>query len=319
MPAESITAAPPVQDTRLSKRDELPAWYPPWAKSIADLYFSRTTSVFVLHGNTYDLIPLSDVDAASRAEFGTIPEFLAEQLFGRWDLVLHYDLGRGLRVFAGRNEKRLKEMVALATRRIGDLSTVKNDPGIVFTLLDLFVRENIMSVPEKQLSVAVMVSHASYLFPAGEPGHLSASASSTAVTLLNWATSTHVKSLEMAFVLIDERRTDLSDRITGNPYIATIEVPLPSEPERLSFARDIAIATDGWKRGIGLHAGAARNAQRRNVAQRSVGAHQVRARRPAASRLDALPRDEKAFDRATVPGSARVHRAEMEARHGHRT
>ena len=177
----TVAVPTPAQETRLSRRDELPAWYPPWAKSIADLYFSRTTSVFVLHGNTYDLIPLCDVDAASRAEFGTIPEFLSEQLFGRWDLVLHYDLGRGLRVFAGRNEKRLKEMVALATRRIGDLSTVKNDPGVVFTLLDLFVRENIMSVPEKQLSVAVMVSHASYLFPAGEPGHLSASASGMAV------------------------------------------------------------------------------------------------------------------------------------------
>ena len=248
MATDLSTAIPlsPIQETRPSKRDELPAWYPSWAKSIADLYFSRTTSVFVLHGNTYDLIPLADVDAPGRAEFGAIPEFLSEQLFGRWDLVLHYDLGRGLRVFAGRNEKRLKEMVALATRRIGDLSTVKNDPGVVFTLLDLFVRENIMSVPEKQLSVAVMVSHASYLFPAGEPGHLSASASGTAVTLLNWATSSHVKNLEMAFVLIDERRTDLSDRITGNPYIATIEVALPNEVERLAFARDVAAATEGW-------------------------------------------------------------------------
>jgi AAA+ superfamily predicted ATPase len=235
------------QATRTAKRDQLPTWYPSWALQIADLYFSRTTSVFVLTGNTYDLVPLNDVDAPGRAEFGAIPEFLAEQLFGRWDLVLHYDLGRGLRVFAGRNEKRLKDMVALATRRIGDLSTVKNDPGIVFTLLDLFVRENIMSAPEKQLSAAIIVSHASYLFPMGEPGHLSASASSMAVTLLNWATSSHVKSLEMAFVLIDDRRTDISDRITGNPYVAAIEVPLPSETERLAFVRDVASVSDDWK------------------------------------------------------------------------
>jgi AAA+ superfamily predicted ATPase len=243
-------ASVPEQATRTAKRDELPKWYPAWALQIADLYFSRTTSVFVLHGNTYDLVPLNDISAPGRAEFGAIPEFLSEQLFGRWDLVLHYDLGRGLRVFAGRNDKRLKDMVALATRRIGDLSTVKNDPGVVFTLLDLFVRENIMSAPEKQLSVAVIASHASYLFPMGEPGHLSASASSMAVTLLNWATSSHVKSLEMAFVLIDERRTDLSDRITGNPYVATIEVPLPTEAERLTFLKDVADATDNWSKVV---------------------------------------------------------------------
>src|SRR2546426_12718039 len=140
------------------RRTDLPGWLPAWATQLAELYFSGTTAAFVLHGNTYDLFRVDDPP-----RYGVLAEFLAEQLFGRWSLVLHYDLGRGLRVFAGRYEKRLKEMVALATRRIGDLSTVKNDPGVVFTLLDLFVRENIMSVPEKQLSVAVMVSHASYL------------------------------------------------------------------------------------------------------------------------------------------------------------
>lgn len=200
----------------------------------------------MLHGNTYDLVPLGDVDAADRAQFGGVTEFLTEQMFGHWDLVLHYDLGRGLRVFAGRNEKRLKEMVALATKRIGDLSTVKNDPAIVLGLLDLFVRENIMAAPEKQLSVAVMISHASYLFPSGEPGRLSFPASGMAVTLLNWATSAHVKRLQMAFVLIDERRTDVSDRLTGNPHIATIEVGLPSETERLDYLRDIAGSVKDW-------------------------------------------------------------------------
>jgi AAA+ superfamily predicted ATPase len=64
-----------------------------------------------------------------------------------------------------------------------------------------------------------------------------------AVTLLNWATSPHVKALDMAFVLIDERRSDVSDRITGNPYVATIDVPLPSERERLAYVRDVATAS----------------------------------------------------------------------------
>jgi AAA+ superfamily predicted ATPase len=236
---------PPAGSERRPRRDELPAWWPKWALTLADLYFSGTTSVFVLHGNTYDLVPLADVDAPDHAPFGTVVDFLAEQVFGNWDLILHYDLGRGIRVYAGRNEKRLKDMVGLATKRIGDLSTVKNDPAIVFTLLDLFVRENIMAAPEKRLRFAFVVSNASYLFPAGEPGRLSFPASGMAVTLLNWATSAQVKRLEMAFAMIDERRADLSDRITGNPHVATLEVPLPEERERLSFVRDVADKT-GW-------------------------------------------------------------------------
>ena len=209
---------------------ELPAWYPPWARSLAEQYFSGTASVFVLTGNTYDLVPLVDPNADGAADYGSVSDFLAEQLFGRWDLVLHYDLGRGLRSFAGRSEKRLKDMVALATRRIGDLSTVKNDPAIVIGLLDLLVRDNVMAPPEKRLRIGILINQASFLFPAGEPGRTSFAASGMLVTLLNWATSTHVKHLEMACVLIDERRSDVSDRVTGNPHVATVEVPLPAPP-----------------------------------------------------------------------------------------
>jgi len=242
-----LGALAPLDIERRAKRTELPRWYPSWALQLADLYFSGSTSVFVLHGNTYDLIPLTDADAEDKAPYGTVVDFLAEQLFGRWDLILHYDLGRGLRVYAGRNEKRLKDMVQLASKKIGDLSTLKNDPTTVFTLLDLFVRENIMAAPEKRLSVGVIVSQASYLFPAGEPGRLAFSASGMAVTVLNWATSAQLKRLEMAFVLVDERKSDMTDRITGNPQVSAIEVPMPSEKERLSYVRDTA-ETDGWSR-----------------------------------------------------------------------
>ncbi|MEX2283755.1 MAG: AAA family ATPase [Gemmatimonadota bacterium] len=233
---------------RLPRRADLPDWYPPWALTLADLYFSGTTSVFALHGNTHDLVPLSQ-PASEAPRYGTVTEFLSEQLFGRWDLVLHYDLGRGLRVFAGRNEKRLREMVTLATQRIGDLSTLKNDPVAVIGLLDVLVRENVMAAPDRQLSVAILIPHASFLFPAGEPGRSSFAASGMLVTLLNWATSAHVKRLEMACILIDEQRSDISERVAANPHVTAIEVPLPNEPERIGFVQQVAATRrDEWSR-----------------------------------------------------------------------
>ena len=240
--ATAATAGSSAADVLHAERAsaELPKWYPSWVRALAEQYLSGTASVFVLHGNVYDVVPLVDPDDDGAADYGTVTDFLAEQLFGRWALVLHYDLGRGLRSFAGRSEKRLKEMVALATRRIGDLSTVKNDPAIVIGLLDLLVRENVMAAPEKRLKIAILINQASFLFPAGEPGRTNFAAAGMLVTLLNWATSTHVKHLEMACVLIDERRSDVSDRVTGNPHVATVEVPLPSEAERLAFLRDVA-------------------------------------------------------------------------------
>jgi len=164
-----------------------------------------------------------------------LAEFLAEQLFGRWSLVLHYDLGTGLRAFAGRDEKRLKEMVTLAVKKVGDLSTLTKDPAAAFAVLDRFVRNNIMAAEADRLSVAVIIDQASYIFPSSEPGRLNLQASSELVTMLNWAMSPHVKRLNMAFVLVDEKLADVSDRLAGNPHVATLEVPLPSEDDRARF------------------------------------------------------------------------------------
>src|SRR5437762_7557617 len=214
------------------RRSELPAWLPAWARQLADLYFSGTTAAFVLHGNTYDLFRLSVGDDK---RYGVLAEFLAEQLFGRWSLVLHYDLSRGLRAFAGRDEKRLKDMVTLANKKVGDLSALPKDPPATFATLDRFVRNNIMAAEDDRLSVAVIMDQASYIFPSGEPGRLSLQASSELVTMLNWAMSPHVKRLNMAFVLVDEKLADLSDRLAGNPHVATIEVPLPGEKERETY------------------------------------------------------------------------------------
>jgi len=211
----------------------LPAWFPAWASQLAELYFSGTTSAFVLHGNTDDYLRIDD----EGTRYGTLPEFLAEQMFGRWALVLHYDLGGGLRVLAGREGRRLQEMVTLANRKLGDVSAVSKDPAATFALVDRFVRANIMAATADRLSLALIIGQASYLFPAGEPGRLGAQASSQLVTLLNWAMSPHVKSLNLAFVMIDSKLSDLNDRLTGNPHVATLEVPLPPEPERERFLR----------------------------------------------------------------------------------
>ena len=215
--------------------DKLPEWFPAWASQLADLYFSATTAAFVLHGNTYDLFRVGTGEGAG---YGVLAEFLAEQVFGRWSLVLHYDLGQGLRAYVGRGEQqRLKDMVALANRKLGDLSALPKDPAAAFAVLDKFVRGNIMAAEGDRLSLALIIDQASFIFPSGEPGRLNLQASSELVTMLNWAMSPQVKKMNMAFVMVDEKLSDLSERLTGNPHVATIEVPLPAEHERETYIR----------------------------------------------------------------------------------
>jgi AAA+ superfamily predicted ATPase len=235
----------PVEHKPIEHHRRVPEWFPLWAAELSELYFSGSTSLFVVHGKVHDLVPLS----ADGSIYGGASDFLAEQVFGRWDLVLYYDLARGLRAFSGRDGVRLKEMVVRANEKVGDLALARKDPSTAFALLDRFVQNNIMAGDES-ISAAILIDHASFLLPSGEPGRLSPAASQQVVTLLNWAASPHVKRLNMAIILMDESAAALSERVTSNPYVASIEVPMPEEAARARFlhyaleGRDLHLASD---------------------------------------------------------------------------
>jgi AAA+ superfamily predicted ATPase len=240
---------------RSGGRAALPAQFPAWASKLAELYFSGTTSMFVIHGNTFDVVraggdprPQSaeggDPDGSAGEAGGKAPrpiaprwiglaDFLAEQLFGRWDLVIHYDLARGLRCAAGANAKRLQQMVELANRWIGDLRALPRDPTRALAALDLLVQKNVMADPEKRIRAAIIIDHAGYVAPSGD--RLDRNDQTHLVTLLNWAASPYVKRINLAFALIDPRLSSIAERLTSNPHVAAIEVPLPSAEDRAAF------------------------------------------------------------------------------------
>ncbi len=220
----------------VTRATALPAHFPAWAGKLAELYFSGTTSMFMIHGNTFDVV------RAGPDRWVGLADFLAEQLFGRWDLVIHYDLARGLRCAAGSNGKRLADMVETANKWIGDLRQLPRDPTRGLAAIDLLVQKNVMADPDKRLRTAVLIDHAGYVAPSGD--NLDLNEQTHLVTLLNWASSPYVKRLNMAFVLIDPRLSSLAERLTGNPHVAALEVPLPDAAERAAFL-DAQIKTSG--------------------------------------------------------------------------
>lgn len=243
-PAAAPTATPAAVDKTLAGSDgvrrstALPAHFPGWATKLAELYFSGTTSMFVLHGNVFDLARL-DPDGA---RWGSLADFLAEQLFGRWDLLLHYDLARGLRCVAGSNAKRLTDMVEKINRVIGDVRQLKRDPVTALAALDLFIQKNVMADSDRRLSAAIVIDHASFVAPSGD--RLALNDQTQLVTLLNWASSPYVKRLNLAVVLIDPRLAQISERLAGNPHVATIEVPMPELPDRTAFLSSVLKGVD---------------------------------------------------------------------------
>lgn len=216
--------------------EKLPAWYPAWARELGDQYFSGTTSLFILHGNVHDLVRCCEGDDKDDG-YCSLTEFLATQIFGKWDLVLGYDLSQGLRPQAGRNAKRLQTMQQYLTARWGEPPSWPREPDTVLLGLDAFIERNLVDEPASRRSIAMLFDYAQYLLPSGDLDALARGQASRLVRFLRWAQNPFIKQVNMSFCLIADRLAEVNDRLVQSPHVATIEVPLPDRDERMQFSR----------------------------------------------------------------------------------
>ncbi|MFM7109268.1 MAG: ATP-binding protein [Planctomycetaceae bacterium] len=219
----------------------LPDWCPAWAERLGDAYLAGTSCVFLLHGNVRDLVPVASPATVSGADaWGTVPDFLAREMFGRWDIVLAYDVGRGLRPLAGPDSARLRTMAQWLTERAGPAPNWPRDPDAAVAAIDMLLERNLMDPPEQRKRIAVVLDYAQYLAPAGDAG--ARSGAGRLVRILSWATNPLLRRVNVAVVLLADALSETHPRLVTNPAVTAIDVPLPDAAERERFALATAAA-----------------------------------------------------------------------------
>ena len=192
---------------------------------MAELYFSGTINTFVLYGNVHDLVRCQD---GGKDAFVNLSDFLAAQIFGTWDTVLSYDLGRGLRALAGSDAKRLQAMMQYVGGVIGAPNTWSRDPDKVLDLLEPLIQKNLLEDnAANRKRIGFLFEHAQYLLPAGDLATLARGQAARLVRCISWAANPYIKRLNMAFCLVTEKLSEVSERLVNNPHVASIEIPLP--------------------------------------------------------------------------------------------
>ena len=205
-----------------------PQTLPPWANELSEKYYSGVTSMFVLHGNVRDL-------AARTNEFVPLSQFLREALFGARDLVLFYDRGGGLTFST-------PDMKADFQRALSGYDSfhgtnfsagLPRNPDGVLNILDNYLRLRILD----KKKIAVVIDFAETIAPASDNSGMPAEDRNSLVILKRWAQSPVFLQADVTFCLIAENRIELNLGLVQNPGVASIEIPLPSEAERLEFIR----------------------------------------------------------------------------------
>jgi len=217
---------------RKDKADPL-ADLPGWTRKLAEHYYTKTISTFLIHGNVRDLAPVTQENG--ERGFGTLKTFLSDELFGARDHVLFYDRSSGIRAATPQTQADLARAMAGYDAMYGtDFAKVPpRDPGRALQVLENYLR---LRLAENK-KLALVIDFAETLAPASEMGHLSAEDRFCMVTLVKWAHDPQFLAGDVSIVLITENLAEISPRLSRNPYVATIELPLPNEEERLDYVR----------------------------------------------------------------------------------
>lgn len=204
---------------------------PAWADTIRRLYLSNAANQFVIHGNVQDRLLIGEAGAQS-AVMGNLIEFLTKQQLQRFDLVLSYELGAGLRIESG--EAFFKQL------RFSD--ELPKDPMQAIGYLDKFLRfcVNLRRLapgsPEASVlagrnhHIAVIIKSAELIFPVAKQVR-DYQLNSMASVVRAWSHESFFLEQNLAVLLLTEHLNDLNHLLSQNQRAAQIEIPMPGPGE----------------------------------------------------------------------------------------
>ena len=215
---------------------------PTWMQVLKERYLQTETGQFILHGNVHDLIL-----CAGRQ--WNMSNFLGAFFQPSGKLVVHYDPGQGV-WFGDINDacRAAKAWVdagfiaedGIAPRGLDntpDRIIAKNlalklgaerSPEIVLEALEVLLNA-------RQLPVAAIIHYAELIAPDGPVSGLSFDDRTASARLHRWSISDAIVRGDNVVCMLTGTMADLSRRLTRNPRVGALLVPLPDQETRTAL------------------------------------------------------------------------------------
>ena len=214
----------------MSEAEPTPRPVPAWATDLIALYESGSTSQFILYGNVYDRVP---IPRDGKLSLGSLSEFIREVLLQRFDVILSYDLGSGLRVEKG-------ESLFTSWPYFQTNPNLPREPLLAADTLTHYFRyaANLSQVAAElrpkgikaHLQIGCLIHDAHLLAPASSGGG-SYQESALLLQLRAWATENLLTAHPIATFLFCENLNDLHPLLVNNPRAGRLKIPLPNSED----------------------------------------------------------------------------------------
>ncbi len=210
-----------------------------WALDLARRWNSGTYSLFVLHGNIFELFPVQE---DSRTSYVSLKSFLVRRLFPERACLLFYDISDGLTFGSSEMQKRFFEWLEIYDNVENTNYHAAGPPRDLIHLAPLLRRFflRVADEQEKWRGITLIIDFPEKLIPACEEASASMEERMNLVTFLKWAAAPELARLDIGVVLVTETADELSARLLQNPYVAQVRIELPDAEDRSRFLQS------GW-------------------------------------------------------------------------
>ena len=210
-----------------------------WSLELARRWNGGTYSLFVLHGNIFDLFPVQNGAATG---FVPLKTFLCRRLFADRECLLFYDIADGLTFGSPEMQHRFFEWLEIYDQ-VENTGFHQSGPPRDFMELAPLLRRFFMKVaedPRTWKGVTLIVDFPEKLIPATAEGGGSVDERMNLVTFLKWAAAPEMARLDVGVILVTESASKLHADLLQNPHVAQVRIDLPDADDRLRFLQS------GW-------------------------------------------------------------------------
>lgn len=214
-----------------------------WALELARRWNGGSYSLFVLHGNIFDLFPVQENSAINYLPLKT---FLMRRLFPERSCLLFYDISGGLTFGSSEMQQRFFEWLEIFDN-VENTNFHQQGPPKNFQALAPLLTRFFLKVAEddqKWKGVTLIIDFPEMLVPASDGGGAAFDERMNLVTFLKWASAPELSRIDVGVLLITESANSLSADLLRNPHVAQVRIDLPDNEERLRFLQS------GWAEAL---------------------------------------------------------------------